>query len=154
MTDVLVAKLSDMARSRRRAEEGLAAVGADPLAPYEVDDRRRDGVVLNLQHFLEDLLDCCKHLVRLRALGVPKDNREVFGLLRGAGLIDSGTRDFLMKANGLRNVIVHRYTRTDMEIVRRAVSRDIGPLHDVAKQLVRDARADSAPAEAGGAPSP
>lgn len=148
MSDVLVSKLVDMARARKRAERGLASMGAARLAPYEKDDYRRDAVVLNLQHFLEDLFDCCRHVVRARELGVPKDNREVFGMLHDEGLIDADTRDCLQKANGLRNVVVHRYIRTDMEIIRRAVDRDIGRLYEIANQLVCDERKRVADAHA------
>lgn len=109
MSDVLTTKLSDMALKRSRIRKLWSMRGGAPLPSFDEEDFSRDGIVLNLQHFIEDLTDCCKHLVLIRDLGVPKDNKEVFALLHQGGLIDSETREYLSKANGLRNIMTYRY---------------------------------------------
>ena len=138
MSDVLTTKLSDMALKRKRIQKLWSRRGGAPLPSFDEEDFSRDGIVLNLQHFIEDLTDCCKHLVLIRDLGVPKDNKEVFALLHQGGLIDFETREYLSKANGLRNNLVHRYTKTEMYIVQRAVEKELGRLYAAAQKLVRE----------------
>ena len=133
MSEVLAAKLDGMARSMKRLRE----VWENPSAlSFEEDLDKQDIIVLNLQHFFEDLADCCRHLVRVRELGWPGNNAEVFDLLERAGLINSETKNALKDANGMRNIMVHRYKEIDLDIVTRVVEHEIGPLYAKTQALV------------------
>lgn len=127
-------KLNSMAYSARRIQETWEKLGD---VPFEQDDDIRDIVLLNLQRFLEDLADCCRRLVRIRKLGTPRDNKEVFKLLQQGGLIDTETRRSLEKANAMRNIMTYRYATIELDEVKNVVKNDLGPLFAVAQELVR-----------------
>ena len=113
MSDVLIGKLANMDRAVRRVRE----VWNRPSdLPFEKDQDKQDSVLLHLQHAIQDMSDCCKHIVRAQKLGWAEDTPSLFSLLQAAGLIDAETEKFLRNADGLRNIIVHRYDTVDLRV--------------------------------------
>ena len=134
MSDVLIGKLANMDRAVRRVRE----VWNRPSdLPFEKDLDKQDRVLLHLQHAIQDMSDCCKHIVRAQKLGWAEDTPSLFSLLQDAGLIDAETEEFLRNANGLRNIMVYRHDTVDLRVVRRAVENELDTLLSASQDLVR-----------------
>ena len=133
MSEVLAGKLKALSRSLKRIQETWQKPS---VLSFEEDQDKQDIIVLNLQHFFEDLSDCCRYLLRIRELGWANNNAEAFDLLEQTGLINSETKTALKKANGMRNIMVHRYLEIDLDIVTRVVEHEIEPLYAKARALV------------------
>ena len=87
-------------------------------------------------------IDAALELVARRALGTPQTYREAFVMLARAGVLEPPLATALQGWTGLRNVLVHMYTRLDLDRVHSAL-RETAPLrafHAIAaRELARDA---------------
>lgn len=92
------------------------------------DVRERRFVEHTLQIAIQAALDTASHIVSDERLGEPATNRELFELLAAAGRIDEPLLQQLRRMVGMRNVLVHGYTKVDPEQLRRAVVDDLGDL--------------------------
>ena len=61
-------------------------------------------------------------LISRRGLGVPQTYREAFTVLTTAGVIDEHLAKELQSWAGLRDVLVHMYTKLDLDRVHAAIS--------------------------------
>ena len=89
----------------------------DSGVPFEVDDLRQDAIAMNLQRACELALDIANHLIKTKKLGLPQDSKESFALLQRGGIIDVQRMTKLQAMVGFRNVLVHEYTRLDLNIL-------------------------------------
>lgn len=133
MSDVLIAKLKNIEIAVKRIIERY---GRDSGIPFAADLDKQDTVILNIQRIAGDLIDCCAHLISSHALGWPKDNREVVDLVQQAGLIDQRSGDLLRGLNGMRNILVHQYLKTDLNKVQQFVENDLRDTIVIAKGLL------------------
>lgn len=138
MNNVLMGKLDTIARCIDRVRETWTKPSDTPFAR---DFDKQDILIVNLQRISDSLLDCCKHLVRDRKLGWPKNNRETIELLAEAGLVDPEARSVLTAWNGMRNILVHRYRDIDLDIVTHVVKNDLDAALATARTLARHAPA-------------
>ena len=134
MNEVLANKLTDL-------EECIARIREDwerpSDVPFEQDRVKRQLVILNLQLAFQNLLDMANHLVRTRKLVGPKDNTETFELLGQAGLITPEMRAAMQAAIGMRNIMVHRYKKIDLNVVRKVVETHLDEIVEVGQTLFR-----------------
>jgi uncharacterized protein YutE (UPF0331/DUF86 family) len=86
------------------------------------DVRERRFVEHTLQLAIQAAIDVASHVVSDQRLGEPETNHELFALLANAGWIDPNLAATLRRMVGMRNVLVHGYTKVDVEIVRRAAA--------------------------------
>jgi uncharacterized protein YutE (UPF0331/DUF86 family) len=91
------------------------------LELMENDVRERRFVEHTLQLGIQAALDVASHVVSERRLGEPESNRELFLLLAQGGWIEEDLADTLAKLTSFRNVLVHGYTRVNLDRVRDVV---------------------------------
>jgi uncharacterized protein YutE (UPF0331/DUF86 family) len=117
LTQLLLRKAAQI-RSR------VAAVRAAlPVAPGDVllDPRLEAFLSFNLFLAIQDAVDLAAHLVAARSLGVPSTQREIFTLLRDAGLLTAASAAAMGQLSSLRNRIAHSYGDVDpVRVVREA----------------------------------
>lgn len=92
------------------------------------DVRERRFVEHTLQIAIQAALDAASHVVADERLGEPATNRELFELLAAAGWIDRALMERLRRMVGMRNVLVHGYTKVDPAQLRLAVANELGDL--------------------------
>jgi uncharacterized protein YutE (UPF0331/DUF86 family) len=68
--------------------------------------------------------------------GIAGSINELFYLLEGNDIIDSGLTERMNRAVGFRNLIVHEYGKLDLEIVYRVAWENIEDLREFAAALV------------------
>jgi uncharacterized protein YutE (UPF0331/DUF86 family) len=124
MDDVVLAKAEIIERCVRRVRE---VHGGDPVS-WQSDLPRQDALILNLQRACEATIDLAMHLVRQRRLGIPKESRQAFDLLEGAGALPADLAEPLRALVGFRNVAVHDYQPLDLRVVEGIVAHHLDDL--------------------------
>ncbi|MBL8722442.1 MAG: DUF86 domain-containing protein [Planctomycetes bacterium] len=109
------------------------------LERLETDVRELRFVEHTLQLAIQAAMDAASHVVSAERLGEPVNNRELFELLAKAGRLDANLMDRLRRMVGLRNVLVHGYTRVDPTLLRQAVTDHLDDLLAFATALRRKA---------------
>jgi len=94
----------------------LRSILPEDLAAYRRVEKRRACERL-LQVSIEAVIDVCHLLVAGLRLGIPAEEDDLFDKLREAGIISESMALILKEMKGLRNLLVHEYTRIDDEIV-------------------------------------
>lgn len=92
---------------------------------FREDQTLQDATLLNLERLCQATIDLGMRLVRLKALGVPKQSREAFVLLEEAGLLETRLSKSLQKMVGFRNIAIHDYRDLDLEIVENILNNDL-----------------------------
>jgi uncharacterized protein YutE (UPF0331/DUF86 family) len=91
-------------------------------ADLEVDWEAWVKVRAALELAAQCAIDAALDLISRRGLGVPQTYREAFTVLTTAGVIDAQLAKELQSWAGLRNVLVHMYTKLDLDRVYAAIS--------------------------------
>ncbi|NLK18666.1 MAG: DUF86 domain-containing protein [Synergistaceae bacterium] len=118
MDDIVLNKKEDVERCVQRVKAYYAE--ASDL-PFEQDFLKQDAIALNIQRAAELCIDLPNHVVKTLKLGIPKESRESFLLLAGAGLIGWEMARDLGRMVGFRNVLVHDYRDLDVAIMKDVV---------------------------------
>jgi uncharacterized protein YutE (UPF0331/DUF86 family) len=92
------------------------------------DVRERRFVEHTLQVAIQAALDVASHVISDERLGEPRSNRELFEILAANGWIDASLASRLRDMAGFRNVLVHGYTRVNVDVVRDVLARRLGDL--------------------------
>jgi uncharacterized protein YutE (UPF0331/DUF86 family) len=128
--DLIIAK----AASVRSHLDRIAAKTDSGLQDFLSDVDRQDIVAFNLHLAVESCIDIAAHIISENGWGVPGSASEMFYLLEDKGILDSALTERMIKAVGLRNLIVHEYGAIDLKRLFTTVRND---LDDLAAFLTR-----------------
>jgi len=92
------------------------------------DVREARFVEHTLQIAIQAALDVASQIVSARRLGEPQTNRELFDLLRKAGIVEPPLAEVLYAMAGFRNVVVHGYLEVDVTIVEDILQNRLADL--------------------------
>lgn len=102
-----------------------------------VDDfLRQDAISANLQRLCQLAIDLANLTIRKKKLGLPKDSADSFRILVKAGFISQTMCDHLAGMVGLRNVLVHEYTKLDLDLMMDVIENHLDDLIVFAQQIV------------------
>ncbi|HLE97681.1 MAG TPA: DUF86 domain-containing protein [Candidatus Thermoplasmatota archaeon] len=93
-----------------------------------------------LQIVLECMIDVGEMVIAWKSLGHAEENRDVFLLLGRRGVLDEALARRLVRAAGLRNLLVHQYEAIDRERLKRTLSEDLKDFSEFARQVTEFAR--------------
>lgn len=92
----------------------------------------------NLQIAIQACLDIADHLVSVFGLDLPKeDKKEIFPILAKEHIIDVNLGKRLMSMAGMRNVLVHEYTKIIRKKVYAAIKHNLGDIEEFVAQIQR-----------------
>ncbi len=128
--DVLMQKLSSIDRCVRQ----IAGYLDGDLSRLD-DQLVQDAVVLNLQRACEQAIDAASRVASIRALGVPADSADAFGILERAGMLSGPVAARMKSMVGFRNVVVHAYRELDGQILRSVVRDRLGDFAALCREL-------------------
>lgn len=131
--EVLLGKAEIIERCLRRVNEEY--IGHED--ELETNFTRQDSILLNIQRMCEASIDAAMHLVRIHALGIPKDSRQAFTLLVNANRLEPELGRHLESMVGFRNIAVHNYTEINMAIVRSILSERLDDMRTFARLLIQ-----------------
>ena len=133
MDEVLLGKAEIIERCLQRIETEYRGSESE----LETNFTKQDSILLNIQRMCEASIDAAMHMVRLHALGIPKDSRQAFTMLVKANLLDPRLGKHLEAMVGFRNIAVHNYTEINMDIVRSILNERLVDIQTFAKFLIK-----------------
>lgn len=131
--DLIIAK----AASVRVHVDRIAAKTGFELHVFLGDVDRQDIVSFNLHLAVENCIDIAAHIISENGWGVPGSASEMFYLLRDRGILDPELTEGMIKAVGLRNLIVHEYGKIDLKMLFATVRNDLTDLESYLAQIFR-----------------
>ncbi|MBI4163034.1 MAG: DUF86 domain-containing protein [Candidatus Aenigmarchaeota archaeon] len=78
-----------------------------------------------LQISIECIIDICSLLTKELKLGAPSDEDDMFDKLKDKKIISTDMANKLKTMKGFRNILVHRYSEVDDELVYNFLKNDI-----------------------------
>lgn len=93
------------------------------ISAHRVEDEITERALL---HALEIAVEISMDIVAMktRDMGLKvEDDATNIEKITGEGIISKSEADFLRQMNGIRNFVVHRYNKLDMDIVNEALSK-------------------------------
>lgn len=133
MDEVLLGKAEIIERCLQRIEAEYRGSESE----LETNFTKQDSILLNIQRMCEASIDAAMHMVRLYALGIPKDSRQAFTMLVKANLLDPQLGKHLEAMVGFRNIAVHNYTEINMDIVRSILGERLIDMKIFAQLLIK-----------------
>ncbi len=133
MDEVLLGKAEIIERCLQRIETEYRGSENE----LETNFTKQDSILLNIQRMCEASIDAAMHMVRLQALGIPKDSRQAFTMLVKANLLEPQLGKHLEAMVGFRNIAVHNYTEINMDIVRSILNERLVDMKTFAQLLVK-----------------
>jgi len=124
--DLILAKAGLIQRHLNRVSE---KAGVDFKA-YSNDLDRQDLISFNLHLAIENCIDLAAHIISEEGLGVPGSASEMFYLLEENNYLSPKLTEKMVKAVGLRNLIVHEYVKIDLKRLFEIVHKDTQDLKD------------------------
>ena len=88
-----------------------------------------------LQEMVEICLDIAKHIIADENLRVPEDSRDAFIVLQEKQILQSSTLEKMKKMVGFRNLVVHLYEKTDVEIVYNTYKKCLPDFDQFSKEI-------------------
>ncbi len=133
MDEVLLGKAEIIERCLQRIETEYRGSESE----LETNFTKQDSILLNIQRMCEASIDAAMHMVRIHALGIPKDSRQAFTMLVKANLLDPQLGKHLEAMVGFRNIAVHNYTEINMDIVRSILNERLVDIQTFAQFLIK-----------------
>jgi uncharacterized protein YutE (UPF0331/DUF86 family) len=129
--DLVAAKLADLASRVARARKSCPAT----LSALAANSDALDLVSFNLMLAVQICADIASHLIADEGWPAANTLADGFRRLSQQGVVSSETAEALCKAVGLRNVVVHGYSRVNPDLVFAAATRGIDDLDAFAREV-------------------
>ena len=100
------------------------------LQTFLNDIDRQESILFNMQIAIQNCTDIAAHIISEEGLGVPGSTSEMFYLLEENGYLDGELTGKMVKAVGLRNLIVHEYSKIELEQIFEVAKKDMDDLND------------------------
>jgi uncharacterized protein YutE (UPF0331/DUF86 family) len=131
--DLIIAKAASV---RVHLDRIAAKAGAD-LQVFMSDRDRQDVVSFNLHLAIENCIDIAAHIISENGWGVPGSASEMFYLLEDRGILDPELTERMIKAVGLRNLIVHEYGKVDLNLLFATVRNNLNDLNSYLSNIFK-----------------
>jgi len=130
--DVLLNKADTIEKYLLRIEE----IYSGNPANLRSDQNKQDAIILNLERACQASIDMAMRVVKLKRLGLPKESRDAFDLLKTAGLIDDQLCSKMHGLVGFRNTAIHNYKKLDLNIVEAIINQRVGDFRKLSQTLI------------------
>ena len=134
MTDeVILAKAEIIERCLRRIAEEYAGQRENLHDNWT----KQDSILLNLERTCQASIDLALRVIRMRRLGVPRESREAFDLLRQHQLLPARLAESLAAMVGFRNIAIHNYRELDLAIVENILRERLADFRELVALALR-----------------
>ena len=124
--DLVIAKAGSIRRNLKRISEK----GGVDLEIFLGDIDRQEVVSFNLHLAIENCIVLAAHIISEEGLGVPGSASEMFYLLEENGYLNLQLTEKMIKAVGLRNLIVHEYDKIDLKRLFEIIRKDTKDINE------------------------
>ena len=132
MNDIVINKTQSIQRCIKRAREEYSKNPQN----FDEDYSRQDAAILNILRACEQTIDLANHIIKTHKMGVPTSSAESFDLIRKKSVIDIALAEKLKKMTHFRNIVVHQYQKTDIEIVKSVLKNDLDSFVSFTEQIM------------------
>ena len=130
--DLIFAKASTVTRHCKRIKEKLDV----DVEAFISDIDCQEIVIFNLQMAIQNCIDIAAHIVSDEGYGVPGSSNEMFYMLEENGLLENDLSEKMVKAIGLRNLIVHEYGKLNLNQIHQVAQKDIKDLETFIQSII------------------
>jgi len=131
--DLILAKAGSVKRHLNRVFEKCNI----DLKTFLKDIDIQESILFNIQMAVQNCIDIAAHIVSDEGFGVPGSTNEMFYLLEENGYLDNEITEKMVKAVGLRNLVVHEYSKIDLDRIFEVAHKDITDLKEYLKSIFR-----------------
>lgn len=131
--EIIIAKASSVKRHLERVKK---KVNVD-LQTFLGDLDCQEIILFNLQMAVQNCIDIAAHIISEEGFGVPGSNNEMFYLLEENQYLSTEITEKMVKAVGFRNLIVHEYTKIEINQVYETARNDIKDIYHYLKEVFR-----------------
>lgn len=96
----------------------------------------QDIIVLNLERAIQACVDIASHVIAYTSLPPGATMAEAFSVVKQAGIISAPVCERMVRAAGLRNLLVHEYQRIDWKIVWQVLTKHLGDPADFCREVM------------------
>ena len=93
--------------------------------------------MFNIQMAIQNCIDIAAHIISEEGFGIPDSTGDMFYLLEENNYLDNKITQKMVKAAGLRNLIVHEYAKIEAKQVFNIVQKDITDLNEYLKAIFK-----------------
>lgn len=111
-----------------------AQAGTTPQT-FAADETLWNATLMDLQQAIQGCIDVATHICVDDRLGSPTTAAEAFELLHRDGRIAEDLAEHMVRAAGLRNLIVHQYGQLDRDIIVSVIRNDLDDLESFLRAL-------------------
>lgn len=110
--------------------------------PFTAEDLRKnfdlqDIISINLERAVQTCVNLASHLLAENNGPTPVTMAQSFTLLADKKIISEEVSSALVKSVGLRNLLVHEYSKIDWEIVARVANEHLDTFRNFAREILR-----------------
>ena len=105
---------------------------------FKKDFTKQDSIVLNLERASQAAIDIASHIVRIKKLGIPQTNRDVFVFLENHSLISNEISKRMQAMVGFRNIAVHDYQSLNLDIIIEIIEKHLNDFIEFIKQILKN----------------
>jgi uncharacterized protein YutE (UPF0331/DUF86 family) len=102
---------------------------------HEID--RQESMLFNLQMAIQNCIDIAAHIISEEGIGVPGSTSEMFYLLEENGYLDGKLTEKMVKAVGLKNLIVHEYSKIELRQIFEISQENLDDLNDYLRAIFK-----------------
>jgi len=132
-TDLILAKAGSVKRHLNRVFEKRNTDLRTFLKNIDI----QESVLFNIQMAIQNCIHIAAHIISDEGFGVPGSTNEMFYLLEENGYLDNEITEKMVKAVGLRNLVVHEYSKIDLERIFEGTQKDITDLNEFLKSIFK-----------------
>lgn len=125
MDEILIHKKTSIERCIKRINE-------DFQDDFLYNLTKQDAVILNIERACQAAIDMGTHLIKVKNLGLPQSNRDVFEKLEKNGIVPVKLSDRLKSMAGFRNLAIHDYSSMNIDVVVKIVKNNLKDLLEFA----------------------
>lgn len=134
MNDIVLNKKESIERCIKQVKSYYSL---DSDIPFKEDLLKQDAIAINLQRACEQAIDLANHIIKSKKLGLPKESRESFQLLKQNNIIPKDLAVKLEKMVGFRNILVHQYQQLDLDLLVDIIENRLVDLLDYSNLLLK-----------------
>lgn len=131
--DLILAKAGSVKRHLNRVFEKRNT----DLRTFLKDIDIQESILFNIQMAVQNCIDIAAHIISDEGLGVPGSTNEMFYLLEENGYLNNEITEKMVKAVGLRNLVVHEYGKIDLDRIFEVAQKDISDLNEYLKSIFK-----------------
>jgi len=131
--DLILAKAGSVKRHLNRIFEKRNT----DLKTFLNDIDIQESILFNIQMAVQNCIDIAAHIISDEGLGVPGSTNEMFYLLEENGYLDNEITEKIVKAVGLRNLVVHEYSKIDLDRIFEVAQKDITDLNEYLRSIFK-----------------